>query len=253
MGIFAIAEVRLRRPNPRTRAGLSEATAAGAAAALRGSGGGPRLGVGVRRGVCSRRAASSRGTVSRSRRPWTALSTTYRMVRGADPDHRGHRALALGWSEATLGYLHRLSCADPLTGLASMAHVRGRLAELYRGRRRDRCRVRDTHALVVVDAAGDPRHRPGRPDPGRAGAAGQPGRRGRAHGVRRRARRSAASARPEVVVLRARDDRLGPRVAVLRQLLVGIDRERATRPGLDRGRCPTRTRRRRPCSTSSPG
>ena len=61
--------------------------------------------------------------------------------------------MALGWSEATLAYLHQLSCADPLTGLASMAHLRGRLTELYRGDARGPAPLRDRYALVVVEAA----------------------------------------------------------------------------------------------------
>ena len=61
------------------------------------------------------------------------LRTTYELVLGTEPAFTDACAVALGWSEATLAYLHQLSCADPLTGLASMAHLRGRLTELYRG------------------------------------------------------------------------------------------------------------------------
>ena len=61
------------------------------------------------------------------------LRTTYALVLGTEPAFTDACAVALGWSEATLAYLHQLSCADPLTGLASMAHLRGRLTELYRG------------------------------------------------------------------------------------------------------------------------
>ena len=49
-------------------------------------------------------------------------------------------------------YLHQLSCADPLTGLASMAHLRGRLTELYRGDARGPA-LRDRYALVVIEAS----------------------------------------------------------------------------------------------------
>lgn len=155
-----------------------------------------------------------------------ALSTTYRMVRGGDPDHADTRALSLAWSEATLGYLNRLSCEDPLTGLASMAHVRSRLSELYRrDPRLDPCHrggTRDPHALVVVDV---------------------PVARGTAHAGRTRveqalrASRVGALARTvfpsietigrvgprRVVVLCERDERLGPRVAELRRRLSGLD------------------------------
>ena len=151
-----------------------------------------------------------------------ALTTTYRMVRGGDPDHADMRALALGWSEATLGYLNRLSCEDPLTGLASMAHVRSRLRELYRGQLRDGVCTRDTHALVVVDV---------------------PVARGTAPAGRIRVEQALRASRVgevvravftgtetigrlgprKVVVLCARDDRLGARVAELRERLVGLD------------------------------
>ena len=61
------------------------------------------------------------------------LEVTSRLVRGTPPDFGDTRALSLGWSEATLGYLHRLTCADPATGLASLALLQSRLTELYRG------------------------------------------------------------------------------------------------------------------------
>jgi hypothetical protein len=80
------------------------------------------------------------------------LRTTYELVLDTDPAYTDACAVALGWSEATLAYLHQLSCADPLTGLASMAHLRGRLTELYRGGTRGPA-VRDRYALVVVEAA----------------------------------------------------------------------------------------------------
>ena len=74
------------------------------------------------------------------------LRTTTRLVSGRDPSFEEMHGLALAWSEVTLGYLHRLSCADPLTGLATMAHVRERISELYRDA------VADSHALVVTEA-----------------------------------------------------------------------------------------------------
>ena len=221
MGIFGIRKCPAV-PEPRTREGLSEAT---------------RLALPPRFGAVGEALASGSGSVeacvvvgselARDGVPLEealdALSMTYRMVRGGDPDHADTRALALGWSEATLGYLNRLSCSDPLTGLASMAHVRGRLAELYRGRRRDAVGVRGTHTLVVVDL---------------------PMTRGTAQAGRTRVEQALRASRVgevvrsvfpgtetigrvgprKVVVLCARDDRLGIRVAELRQRLVGIHR-----------------------------
>ena len=81
------------------------------------------------------------------------LRTTTLFVADRDPTFDECHALSLAWSEATLGYLHRLSCADPLTGLATMAHVRERISELYRDA------VANSHALVVTEA-----HLPTAPD-----------------------------------------------------------------------------------------
>ena len=55
------------------------------------------------------------------------------------------------WSEETLGYLHQLSCEDPLTGLASLAHLRARLSEVYRGAEQGGSSMPTSHALVVLD------------------------------------------------------------------------------------------------------
>lgn len=75
-----------------------------------------------------------------------ALRATTQLVTGRDPTFAESHSLAVAWSEATLGYLHSLSCADPLTGLATHAHVRERISELYRDSRARR------HALVITDA-----------------------------------------------------------------------------------------------------
>ena len=79
------------------------------------------------------------------------LRLTSSLVRGTDPEYAELVALSTAWSEATLGYLHRLSCDDPLTGLATQPHVRSRLSELYRARERTPERPLDSHALVVVE------------------------------------------------------------------------------------------------------
>ncbi len=80
-----------------------------------------------------------------------ALAATYRLVLGTDPAYDDVRAVGRAWSDATLTHLHQLACEDPLTGLASLAHVRSRLSELYRGELRGLGHVRDTHALVVAE------------------------------------------------------------------------------------------------------
>ena len=79
------------------------------------------------------------------------LRTTYARVLGGEPDFRAVRALGVAWSEETLGYLHQLSCEDPLTGLASLAHLRARLSEVYRGNEQGGSATPTSHALVVLD------------------------------------------------------------------------------------------------------
>ncbi len=79
------------------------------------------------------------------------LRTTYACVQGGEPDFRAVRALGLAWSEETLGYLHQLSCEDPLTGLASLAHLRARLSEVYRIAEQGGTSTTTSHALVVLD------------------------------------------------------------------------------------------------------
>jgi len=79
------------------------------------------------------------------------LRATYLLLGAGAPDFTATRELAVAWSETTLEYLHQLSCEDPLTGLASLAHVRTRLAELYRSAEQTDVCVQGSHALVVVE------------------------------------------------------------------------------------------------------
>jgi GGDEF domain-containing protein len=88
------------------------------------------------------------------------LRTTFALVAGAEPDFASTEALSIAWSEATLEFLHTLSCEDPLTGLTSFAHLRTRLEELYRESEQTGHSMAASHALVVLEmSAGDPRHR----------------------------------------------------------------------------------------------
>ncbi|MGA8209533.1 MAG: hypothetical protein WB441_00200 [Nocardioidaceae bacterium] len=80
-----------------------------------------------------------------------ALRTTYDLVQGTGPTFEAAEALSVAWSDATLEYLHDLSCEDPLTGLASLAHVRSRLDEIYREAELTDAPVARSHALVVVE------------------------------------------------------------------------------------------------------
>jgi hypothetical protein len=139
------------------------------------------------------------------------LWTTVWMVRRREPDHPEVRALSVAWSEVTLGYLNRLSCMDPLTGLATQAHVQGRLAEVYRDPGPEESGVRRPHALVVVEAraqTGSLEH---------AARLTQLGELGRT--VFPAADTIARVGPRRVVVLTARDDRLARRVSVLRRML----------------------------------
>jgi GGDEF domain-containing protein len=86
----------------------------------------------------------------------SGLAAAYAVATGGAPGFEEARALAVAWSETSLRYLHQISCADPLTGLTSLAHLRTRLGELYREAELTGSRVRSSHALVVVELVSDP-------------------------------------------------------------------------------------------------
>ena len=176
------------------------------------------------------------------------LRTTYELVLGTEPAFTDACAVALGWSEATLAYLHQLSCADPLTGLASMAHLRGRLTELYRGVARGSA-LRDRYALVVIEASA----------PRLTGLADE------VFGLDLRMSRIGESARSvfsggeticrigprRIVVLASRDESLGRRTALLRSLTdLGERGHGGVRIWTES--LPLAADRSRACSTSSP-
>jgi GGDEF domain-containing protein len=87
------------------------------------------------------------------------LRTTFDLVVGLDPDFAAVEALSVAWSEATLEFLHDLSCEDPLTGMASFAHVRTRLDEVYREHGAVGSSAPAQHALVVIEMSPAARHR----------------------------------------------------------------------------------------------
>ena len=82
-----------------------------------------------------------------------ALSATYATLGLGEPAYPAVEALSLAWSEATLAFINDISCEDPLTGLASGAHLRARLSEIYRDAALDGTTPRTTHALLVIDLA----------------------------------------------------------------------------------------------------
>ena len=145
------------------------------------------------------------------------MRDTWRRSGAGDPSYDAVSALVTAWGETTLGYLHQLSCDDPLTGLASQAHLRSRLSELYRLAGADGVAG---HALVVVaqrlgvdpsDEAGDHFTRAMR-----LARAGQMARTVFAHDET-----VARLGMHRVVILSRRDERLGRRVRVLGTLLEG--------------------------------
>jgi GGDEF domain-containing protein len=147
----------------------------------------------------------------------SGLDTTFRVVLGTAPTFDDTRALSVAWSESILDYLHRLSCEDPVTGLATMAHLQSRLAELYRAQAAHGP-VSDSHALVVLDV--------GPPTDGETvGAVVLTEDLGVARAAE--AIRTAFAGqetigrltRHRLTVLAPRDERLGQRVALLRRLL----------------------------------
>lgn len=144
------------------------------------------------------------------------LVATARLVLGTDPGFEVTRAFAVAWSEGVLGYLHGLSCDDPLTGLSSLAHLRTRVSDVYRGGGP----VPESHALVVVAAPPWPDAASGRDDVlTRAMRTAQLGDTARAVFAGPETIGHVAPGR--VVVLAGRDDRIGRRVGLLRTMLDG--------------------------------
>ncbi len=81
----------------------------------------------------------------------SGLRSTYTLMVGREPDYQATRALCVAWSDETLGYLHQVSCENPMTGLASLPHLRARLMEVQRGAERDGGTASASYAMVVVD------------------------------------------------------------------------------------------------------
>ncbi len=149
-----------------------------------------------------------------------ALATTARLVRDADPEHEATRALAVAWSDVMLGYVNGLSCDDPLTGLASRAHLRSRISEVYRAEQQSGTPAADSHALVVVSAVTPAEPAAGRDDVlTRAMHVAQLGDTARTVFAGPETIGHVGAGR--LVVLAGRDDRIGRRVGLLRRMLEG--------------------------------
>jgi hypothetical protein len=83
----------------------------------------------------------------------TGLALTYQCFGGVldEPPFEVVRALAAAWADTSLRYLHTVSCEDPLTGLASLAHVRTRMLEIYREGARCGVQGPPDYALLIVE------------------------------------------------------------------------------------------------------
>ncbi|PVG83293.1 hypothetical protein DDE18_08325 [Nocardioides gansuensis] len=149
------------------------------------------------------------------------LHDTWQAVNGCDPSYAATSALLVAWSDATLAYMHQLSCEDPTTGLATQAHVRSQLADLYR--KHVQGSLCDTHALVVCELG------PAASADGVEDGSGQLERSLRLARLGDDARTvfplgetiGRLGARRVVVVAR-RDERLGARVRLLRNLVSSL-------------------------------
>lgn len=149
----------------------------------------------------------------------SGLRETWLRVRGTDPPYDATSALLVAWSDATQAYVHQLSCADPMTGLSSLVHVRSRISELYLRS----AAVADEWAMVVCEVpAPTIDDGPGR-DGGhrlvhslRLARAGQ-----RVRTVFVRGETVGRVGSDRVVALVERDDRLGERLRLLRILVDG--------------------------------
>jgi GGDEF domain-containing protein len=82
----------------------------------------------------------------------SGLRTCTTLLGLGDPTYDVTEAIATAWSESTLAFLGDVSCEDPLTGLASAAHLRARLEEIYRAADLVGASIRTSHALLVADA-----------------------------------------------------------------------------------------------------
>lgn len=147
-----------------------------------------------------------------------ALRTTWRTTLGCDPSYDALTALLVAWSDTTLSYLHQLSCEDPLTGLASLAHVRSRVSELYRAVPLDG--LGGIHVLVVCEIV----ERVAAPSGDQFTRAMHLAQLGDvARTVFSGPETIGRVGRRRVVVLARRDDRLGTRVRLVRTLTRDLD------------------------------
>ena len=144
------------------------------------------------------------------------LRSTFALVMHTEPDFDSTEALSVAWSDETLGFFHQVSCENPLTGLATLAHVRSRVAEVLRAEIEAPDGEAPGHVLVVVDQPVDHRAT------GTVGIAlGMARIADRARLVFAGSETIGEAGPSRLLVLAERDDNIGNRVAVLRDLIAG--------------------------------
>ena len=137
--------VRTRRTATTNRRGAVPAGFVALADALDGTGA-----VGAAAEEIGRRAACEGAAVDEL---LGDLARTY-LVAGpapSEPPLDVVRVVCTAWADASLRYFHAVSCEDPLTGLASRAHVSSRLAEIYRASERDGVDGAPDFVLLIIE------------------------------------------------------------------------------------------------------
>lgn len=69
----------------------------------------------------------------------------------AEPSYEVLKAVSLAWSDVAAAQAMGSGCVDPLTDMASAAHLRDRLEGLYRRGARDSVSVSTSHRLLVIE------------------------------------------------------------------------------------------------------
>ncbi|MFC5822382.1 hypothetical protein [Nonomuraea insulae] len=69
------------------------------------------------------------------------LAELFAVAGAGGPPFTALRSFAAGWAEQSFAPIGELHCEDPLTGLATVAYLRTRLAHLYRGSAAGTCLV----------------------------------------------------------------------------------------------------------------
>jgi hypothetical protein len=140
------------------------------------------------------------------------LRSTFALVVRREPDFASTRALSVAWSDETLGFLHQISCENPLTGLATFAHLRTRVAEILRAAEEYGEGTGVEYVLVVID---QPSHR----EENLARALAMARLADRARLVFAGSETIGEASPSRLLVLAERNDTLGNRVAMLHDLI----------------------------------